>query len=341
MSTARPAQDSARATPVGVDDGYAVVKVVCAAPDGSERMLSIPARVARGLRVQSVGGESIGAYETDGDQYTVSARLSAEPTRVDDFHTSAMHRVLVNHALIAAGFAGQPVDVACGLPVQDYYAGGARNATLIDAKKASLGATVAPLGKVVAPVIVSTRVYPQAIGAYLASVIDAAGRRDASMDGRKVAVLDIGGNTTDLAGLVSGETPEILSDHTRSLRLGVFDVRTRVRTSIHAALRADLDDDALDLVLRTGRLDLFGESVDVSTHVADATASVWAEMQGHVQERLGNGSRFYRVLLVGGGAALFAQHVSGVYRHTTVPPKPEFANAVGFFRYQLHVVGAA
>jgi hypothetical protein len=102
-------------------------------------------------------------------------------------------------------------------------------------------------------------------------------------------------------------------------------------------LQADIDDEAMDLVLRNGTLDLYGDSVPVQHSVEAAVAGIWAQMQGQIEESLGNAARFSRLLLVGGGASLFQAHVLAKYRHTRVPSEPNFANATGFYRYRRFV----
>src|SRR3546814_18527576 len=82
---------------------------------------------------------AVGCYETEeGDQFTVSEDIEAEDTKFDGFHTSTMNRVLVNHALWAAGYGGQGVRLITGLPVADFYFDGDRDVEKIGTKNANL-----------------------------------------------------------------------------------------------------------------------------------------------------------------------------------------------------------
>jgi len=319
---------STESTPVvAVDDGYARMKVVA---DGVR--LSHPTVVVAGNSMSALdGGVSAGWYETQGRRYTAGASVG-EGTRSNEFHVSDLNRVAVHHALREGGYGGRDVRLVVGLPVGDFFRQGGRNDRLIAEKVANLSVPVSAFVGETARVA-AVRVCAQGVGAWFDHAIGDDLETRAGVDvAAPVAVVDIGGRTTDVAVVLGGAS----IDHARSgsENVGALDVVERLAGLIRDKYRIEerLPAKFYDQALRTGVLPMFGRGVDVSGLVAEAVAAVDGTLERFVARLVGSGADLSAVLLVGGGAALF-RGLADRYPHGAVVGDAEFANARGFHKW--------
>ncbi|OZA09378.1 MAG: hypothetical protein B7Y02_11835 [Rhodobacterales bacterium 17-64-5] len=113
---------------VGVDDGFAMTKLVVMQGGSIIKQLMIPSRARSGIHgTTSIGaaaqGEIEARYETEGNTFTVQDLSDAESARFDEYPFSPMNRAIITHALRVAGLGGKEVTVATGLPLSMYYRG--------------------------------------------------------------------------------------------------------------------------------------------------------------------------------------------------------------------------
>jgi plasmid segregation protein ParM len=196
--------------PVGVDDGYHQTKVVL----GNGVTLSIPSTARLGrpdvLSLGRDGQADVQEYETEEVRYS-AGRIEGEDTVFNEYPHSPLNRVIVHHALRMAGLSGKPVNLVTGLPVDSYFLKGRQagpNKTLIERKIASLAVPVTPCDDT-APVEVRYHmVLAEGLAAYFDYVVDvdAAGvvSRNRVREKEQVAIIDIGGRTSDYAVIDGG-----------------------------------------------------------------------------------------------------------------------------------------
>lgn len=322
---------------VAVDDGYAACKLVGVDAQGKPLRALVRSAVRMGAHaVSSLDGSGLsGAYETDGRRYTVFAGIEGEQTTFDGFHTSDLNRVLVQHVLMAAGLEGQAVDLVTAVPVKDYYIDGERHEELLQAKRQNLLLPVTPVRRRDAPgqgvQVAGVRVYSQAVTAWVDYVLDddLQEREDATVP---VAVVDIGGRTTDCAVVIGGTA----IDHMRSgtVNLGVLDVYKGIAQEVGRRYELDggLPLTECDRAVREGVVTLFGAQEKVDDVVAAVISDVGDRINREIHKWLGTGSSVGQVVFVGGGATVF-KDLPGTFRHGRVAEDPEFANARGMFKY--------
>lgn len=115
-----------RVIDVGIDDGYAAIKLAWNDQSGQLMTFSIPSRARQGsLGVGSLtSDQTVGGYRTEGICFTVAPGIEGEETRFPDYNMSPLARVLSHHALVCAGFAGRSVRIASGLPLDRYFRNG-------------------------------------------------------------------------------------------------------------------------------------------------------------------------------------------------------------------------
>lgn len=316
---------------VAVDDGYAQVKLYGEAPDGSIRQAKIPTiiRPARAGTVVDFGGEAVGLYRTsEGESFVCSDQLRGEETRFPDFHLSQMNRVIVRHALISAGYGDTGIELFTSLPVDEYFNGGQVNRERLDAKSKNIRGDVesVPAGRP-QPAIHDVKVGCQAIAAYFDLILDDDGR-EASERHDAVAVVDIGGSTTDVAVVLGGS--QIDNSVSGTVRLGVLDLQRDLATRLVS--RFNFEPTSLDAVLRTRSIKAWGDKVDVGEQIDAAVAEISSQLSREITRRIGTAGQLDKVLFVGGGGNLFTGLVKH-WKNGVLAPDPEFANARGLLKY--------
>ena len=317
-----------------IDDGYAQTKLFGEGADGSAKKFMMRSSVRPGrFGLMRLSGEGqIGSYQTaEGEEFTVSEEIEGENTQFDGFHFSTMNRVLVHHALAAAGYGDQEVVLVTGLPVADFFTKGHKDSARIAAKRENLLKGVKSVSGDNLARIADVRVGCQALAAFVDYFIDDnLDERDVPVE--KVAVVDVGGRTTDIALILDGAAFDPSRSGTENV--GVLDVYTALSTAVQTEFktRDEYPLALLDRTIRTGKIKLWGKPQDVSHLVALAVQEQQAKISREIERRLGGASDLDAVLFVGGGSALF-KDISKLFPNGQQMEDPEFANARGLFKF--------
>lgn len=330
-------QETTQPLLVAIDDGYAQTKVYGQAPDGTIKKFHMRSSVRPGrYGVGSIsGGGNIGLYETEEGPFTASEDVEAENTQFDNFHVSTMNRVLVNHSLVSAGYGGLLVDAITGLPVADYFElDGTIDQEKIALKQANLKKEIRIAGgggKVA--ILNNISVGCQAVAAYIDYALDDDLNEIRDMDGA-IAIVDIGGRTTDVATIIDG----VRIDHARSgtANIGVLDVYKAVKQGIWSQeqIRDELPLNVIDKAVRTGFIKLWGDQRDVTEIVKAVTTEYQSKLAREIERQIGKAAAMNAVVFVGGGSALFTE-ISEEFRNGHMADDPEFANARGLYKNAL------
>jgi hypothetical protein len=149
-------------------------------------------------------------------------------------------------------------------------------------------------------------------------------------------VIDIGGFTTDL---FASEGQEPLQQYCDGVRLGVEHAGRLIATNFEAKYGREPSRDELSDILR-GKIDTVyvdGEQVDGMKAVArSAVDEIGRRIASEVASRWNNTNKgiaagdFARVILIGGGAHYFLNHIRSVIPAIATVNEPEKANAVGY-----------
>lgn len=322
---------------VGVDDGYAAVKLAWYDGNGTIQTMTVPSRARRGsYGVGSLigGDEPVMGFETEGERFTVGPGIEGETTRIPEYNMSSLSRVLSHYALIAAGFAGKSVRIASGLPLDRYFREDP------DGKKKDEGRVARKIENFAKPVkrldggetarIERHAVYPQGFAAVVDWLFSDSGDLLRTQE-HPIGIVDIGGQTTDVSVIL----PRIQADHDRlaTFEVGALDVRELARRRIMGATNADeISDAEMDRAMATGHLKIWGKDV----HVADACRMAIREIESQIDVRIRSvfgkkTSSLEAVLFVGGGLFVF-HDLSSAYPNAVVTDGPEFANARGLLK---------
>lgn len=327
---------------IGVDDGHAEIKLAWVV-GGAIKTLSIPSLAQQGA-VGLTGGQGapVGVYTTDDVQYTVHPSVpNPSDTRSHEYYASGLNRVLVHHALVQAGFGGKDVHLVTGLPpgrFYDFSAESGKSDVVIDKKRKSLMKPVAARGEVELARVVKHTVVPEAVAAVYDYVLELDGSDAETVTGR-IGVIDIGGRTTDVAAILPDDKQGFVVDQsaTASFDTGVLKLGDRIRGRVVSAHNVEsLDSFSMRSVIATRQVELFGELTDISAIVDQSCAEVAGQIIEQVKVKLGDGSRYQRILLIGGGAHALSAVVREYGRNGAVPEDPQFANARGMLKVGLN-----
>lgn len=324
---------------VAVDNGYADQKIAFWSVNDNGvkeiKELLLPSRAQMGAVNLSLDGKSAGVYEVDGEPWTVGRDvIEPETIRGQKYAYSELNTVLVNHSLIAAGFSDKKVRVATGLPFDHFFKNGALNTELHEKIKSSLKVNVVSRSGHGTAIIEEQTIYPESTAAFIDYVLDDKGNMVFEFQ-TGIAVVDIGGNTTDITYINPGNT--INTERSGSRRLGVLNVRDRLGRLIREEFNIDeLRDSQLEQALRTGLCKIFGEDKDVSKLIKSAKRESVKKLMNYVDEVIGDGADLDLVLFVGGGAAVLGDVIED-YPHAKVPANPQFANARGMLKYMTFI----
>jgi plasmid segregation protein ParM len=322
---------------IGLDDGYAFTKV--ALPNG--RLMAIPsrARIGRANVTWLNGSEQrVFEYETEDTLFAVG-EVDGEPTHFDGYPFSGLNRAIVQHALQQAGLAGHSAHAVSGLPVSSFYLkDGNQRLALIERKRASLKKPVQPIDGRLPAAIAFHEVIPEALAAWYDHVIleaDGGVQLESERLGVPVAVIDIGGRTTDFV-VVADQA--VRHDSSGSLRCGLMDVKRQVAASLRAKFDLEeISERVMEDAVRTDTIRLYGKTHDIAGLVRDARREVIERLHAETERQLGQGAELERVLFVGGGALALAEDIRDWFPNQTIAPHPAFADARGMLKYLRYV----
>ena len=324
-------------TSIGLDDGYAFTKV--ALPDG--RLIAIPSRALIGrANVTWLNGseQRVFEYETDDTVFAVG-EVDGEPTHFDGYPFSGLNRAIVQHALHEAGLAGRSVHAVSGLPVSSFYLkDGSQRLEVVERKQASLKQPVQAVDGRQSAAIAFHEVIPEALAAWYDHIISDTNegvQLESERLGVPVAVVDIGGRTTDFV-VVADQA--VRHNSSGSLRCGLLDLKRQVADAIRGRFDLEeLSERVTEDAVRHGSVRLFGKNHDVADQVRDARRQLVERLHAETQRQLGRGAELERILFVGGGAVALADDIRDWFPNQAIAPHPAFANARGMLKYLRYV----
>lgn len=323
----------------GVDDGFYETKIVL----GNGVKVRIPSQARLGeLNSVSIGGSEVQSFEyTVGDEQFVIGNLrNADPTAFDAYSYSSLNRVIVNHALRVAGLTGNDELAICtGLPVRSYYVKGKMNKDLILKKRNSLLTAKNPVlagDGTQLPFVSSHSIVSEGIAAWMDYVLmrnaDGIIYKNEDLVAQSIAVIDIGGRTTDIA-VISGGNMD--GDRSTTVNLGMLNVGSLLKDMIHKEYGFEPTEIQMRDALETNGFKFKGERVDISDLATKARTQIVSRIRTEVQRCLGEANDIDKVLFVGGTTVAVQDMLSDWYdeSHRVIVHDAGYANASGMQKY--------
>ena len=315
-----------RVIDVGIDDGYAAIKLAWNDQSGQLMTFSIPSRARQGsLGVGSLtSDQTVGGYRTEGICFTVAPGIEGEETRFPDYNMSPLSRVLSHHALVCAGFGGRSVRIASGLPLDRYFRNGKKDDEEVARKIRNLAQPVVRLDGGRMARVVHHQVFAQGLAAALDWFVGGNRKQEG-----EIGIVDIGGQTTDISVVFPG----LLRERIETFDIGVLSVHAIAKRLIMSRHKVDdVSANSMEMAMTTGTIRIWGKDHPAEIECQSAIQEVWSQLERRIRsvfERKISGLE--NILFVGGGSHLFRKQL-GVFPNAVVPDQPEFANARGFLK---------
>lgn len=188
--------------------------------------------------------------------------------------------------------------------------------------------------------VADLRVVPQAWGAILSELLNDNGKViNEEIADQRVAVLDIGGHTTNF--LVVDGLADVPAE-SRGTNRGAWSVVRAVRDFLdreHPDLARLKDHSIMSAAI--GRFVHDGdERISLAPVVDPIINDIGDEIVRTAQQYWGQGGGAYRqVLVIGGGAYLWYKHIKKAFLHARMLNDPEMVNARGFAKFAAYLGG--
>ena len=280
-------------------------------------------------------------YSVNDLQFTVDPSLDGEGVdNRQDYHFSAIQCVLMQHLLQNLQLsADEDLHIVSGMPISLYYNNNQRNETAIARKIDVLKNTeVVPLYNARPITLKNIQMMSEGVGAYLNLILTDQGDLISGAEDETVGIIDIGDGTTDIT-VISNLT---VIDHSRtaSAEIGVSDMTREIRLILEKehGINGESDYRIKRMIhLRTYRANGHEYSIDeINAILLKAMTNVYFKLDAFIRRVFTKSVDLDRILIVGGGAAIFGDKIKEVYPQSMVIDKPQLANAYGFAKYGLH-----
>jgi plasmid segregation protein ParM len=331
---------------LGVDDGFLETKIAFA----NGRTFRMPSHAKAGeLNQISINGSemTVFPYHTSEGNYIAGEIRESDATAFDGYPVSALNRVIVSHAIRMAGVSSNTdICICSGLPVKKFYIGSQINKALIKNKIANLlrndvFAINPQSGKnIELHKIKKNEVVCEGIAAWMDLIITRnkdTGRLfyDKELAKKRIAIVDIGGRTTDIAVIQNGL---IDSSRSNTINTGMITVQNSVAEAIYSKFEHNPTIEELNIALSDKKIKLWGKWQVIDEIVLNAQRATVARIEAETKRCLGNAADLDEVVFVGGTTAEVQHLLRGWFANQVIGDEPGFANARGMQKYAEFVM---
>ncbi len=173
----------------------------------------------------------------------------------------------------------------------------------------------------------------QPIGTFYARFLDTTGKAvQNGLQKHGFGMVDIGTNTTDFSGIINLRPVARLSG---SVRVGVRDALGVIASYIEREYGVNREVAELAEALEgRGTIQVFQDEIPLAELAESACESLAQQIISAATDKWGQGDRFYRILITGGGATLVGKTLKTAFPHNAeIMPRAAKANAEGFAQY--------
>lgn len=324
---------------VAIDDGFDETKIYTRSLGGSKIRSLFALNPTNVADLGLSGIEKEGVYRIDGKLYAVGNVRQPEDTRFDDYPFSPGNLAVALHALRAAGVEGQ-VHAVTGMPVNRYYSpDGEVQAESVKAKRCAWMRDVEGIvgGEVMTtenmPRIARVSTVSEAVAAWFDHCVD---DKDRVMEKRlqdMIAIVDIGGRTTDVAVV---EDAKVLMRHSGTTDHGALDIYGAIDRQLQGKLKLTRPVPRQRIIegMDSGIVTVGPTDVDIREIRSEEKRLLAERIRVFVQSLLGGEASFIaNVIFVGGGSAMLREELQGMFPQMSVADNPQYANARGMYKY--------
>jgi len=321
--------------PIGIDDGFDETKL--AFPNGDcLRVQSLAASGGIDSITFDEGVKNTFIYKTSEGAFTAGQVLKSESTAFEEYPMSAMNRVIVMNALRKAGLNSKhDISAVSGLPFKRAYKAGKVNEKLLEEKRKNLlkNDVVAADGYKL-PLISSHSVLSEGLAAWFNLLLNRNEGGELEVDkefyNKRIAIIDIGGKTTDIVVVKAG-----VIDYERSSTFdaGMLLVKEKIRESVLEEHDVELTNEQLYTAVNDRRVSMYGEWESIGDVVDQAMKEVVVSIKIETQRKLKKAADIDKIVFVGGTVNRFEGIIGQWYKHQMIASNPEFMNAKGMQKF--------
>lgn len=323
---------------VAVDDGYDYTKVVT-----RSRSARIPTAYSLELSpyaalMGSNPDDLERIYEIEGVQYAVGPKVAGMETRFEDFPYHPANLAVAMDGIRRVVEPGRPVQIIAGVPLNRYYSPtGEINEQVLEKKSLAWTRHVKSDGPAL-PRIMKITVIAEAVAAWFDFVVNDNFVPNDDLINDFMAVVDIGGRTTDIAVFQDGNVNMAMSGTKDS---GVLDVQSCVSRLLEDKFKGTkFPRSMLNDAVKFGTLKLASGQVDLSAEVIKERRSLVSKIEIFMNGKLGSQMPLIqRVLFVGGGAHALQFELKDRFPNAVFAQDPQMANARGMLKYGVTFAG--
>ena len=318
---------------IGIDVGYAYTKALCS---GASEIIFPSVTCVPTTSMMNLDGARMSLIQYGKAQLTTAeyaVTYGGQRTESPDWVLGDEWKALLYTAIARTNFVRTRGVLVTGLPVADYarLKDKLRNSLLIDH-------TFTHNGKYYTFAPADVRVVPQAWGPILSLIFDWKGNKIADLQDERIAIIDIGGKTTNL---LSVDGLMDVPAETKGLDLGTWHIIKAVRDFFdreHPGLN-HLSDHRIVRAVRDGYIHYTSKNrVALRTVITPVVERMGNQIIEKAQQYWGQGVLTHqRMLVTGGGAYLLGKHIKKAFPHATVVDRPEFGNAQGYANFAAWV----
>ena len=221
-------------------------------------------------------------------------------------------------------------EVATGLPLDQYFVNGVVCEKNIELKHANVEKPVE--SQHFKKTIKSKNVCPEAVSAWVDICFDDKGKAVQKMT-QPVAVVDIGGRTTDVAVVTPDFSIEPASSGT--LKVGILDAYNLLNKKLMAQhyLDSNIDIFVLSEAFKSNAIQIdMTKPRDIGHLVKEIKQSIAAKILREVERKIDKVPHLQGICFVGGGAEALRQNLKTLGGNIFIPKDPVFSNCRGYLK---------
>ncbi|ADL53197.1 ParM/StbA family protein [Clostridium cellulovorans] len=212
------------------------------------------------------------------------------------------------YSAIALSSPAQYNKVVVGLPINQYKS---RKAEIENKISKESNKKIILNDKERTLTITEFKVYPEGVGAYQ------------SLDSEEdMIIIDIGGRTTDIAYIFNGELKT-----TSTVNVGTLNIYKNIADQLNSKFSIDIDVEKAEKIIKQGYLSIDNKTVDIS-FVSSVLRENFMKIKADLDFKFS--AHTEKLMLTGGGAALFHKAFVNRYEDISIMQNPVLANVRGF-----------
>lgn len=319
--------------------------------NGKIETLKIPSIIGDGAsQITDTAGTPQDTYQVNGRRFCCNTQIQTQiDLRNESYQISDENKALLGHAIAQAKLPKKPIILGVTLPWRQAYQGsGIPNTKRIEevGKHYSNGSII-NLTNNERISFARAKPYSEGLSAFFDWGIDDNGSLSAVNDLQgPVAVVDIGGSTTDIITVLGGKALNI--DHSRSdtKKIGVLDAKRQVSALVSETLEKEtglnpdsdggIPDWMLQQIIDTGEIQVGADiQINIQEKLDGIFQSVASQIVSFIKTTLGNPLSYQALVFAGGGAIIFKKYISSLYPQASF--LDEFANARGALKFMMKI----